>query len=453
MSLAPGTRIGSYEIVSPIGAGGMGEVYRARDTRLERTVAIKALPADKVADDERKRRFLAEARSASALNHPNIVAIYDLAAVDGAEFLVMEFVPGQPLDACIPRKGMRLNDALRYGIQIADALAAAHAVGIVHRDLKPGNVVVRPDGTVKLLDFGLAKLIEPDPWGDGQATGMVATAEGTIAGTVFYMSPEQAEARPLDGRSDIFSFGSVLYEMVTGQRPFVAASPMATLSAVLSAEPTPITQLAPHLPVELQRVIKRCLRKDPGRRFQTARDLKVALQELLEESDSGTLPVHDAPRPRRKVRWIVVTVIAGIVTAIALWLLTSDRRPPPIAMVESPLTAYDGFESDPAFSPDGNRVAFTWRREALGTADIYLRLIGAGQPVPLTTTPEQEASPVWSPDGQWIAFVRPRRGGATVLVMPSIGGGERRVAEVDFTLAGVFTPPTLRWTPDGSSCV
>ena len=428
----------------------MGEVYRAEDTRLGRSVAVKTLPTDKLADPERKRRFLDEARAASALNHPNIVVLHDIAHADGAEFLVMELVPGQPLADCIPRKGLRLNEALRYGIQIADALAAAHAAGIVHRDLKPGNVMVRPDGTVKLLDFGLAKLVEPGMPGATDATGTVATAtaQGTIAGTVAYMSPEQAEGRPLDGRSDIFSFGSVFYEMLTGQRAFAGPSPMSTLSAVLSAEPTPVTQVAPHLPGEIERVIRRCLRKDPGRRFQTAQDLKVALQELLEESDSGVLPSRQMPRATGKARWIAAALGTGIVSGLAVWLWMSGRQPPLPEMVELPLTAFDGFESEPAFSPDGIQVAFSWRREG-GAADIYVRLIGAGQPVQLTSTPEQEGSPVWSPDGRWIAFLRYGRGTTAVFVMPSIGGGERRVAEQPLSAAGMLGLPTLRWTPDG----
>ena len=450
MPLAPGTRLGPYQIQSSLGAGGMGEVYRAEDTRLGRSVAVKTLPADKLADEERKRRFLGEARAASALNHPNIVVLHDIAEADGAEFLVMELVPGQPLADCIPKKGLRLNEALRYGIQIADALAAAHAAGIVHRDLKPGNVMVRPDGTVKLLDFGLAKLVEPERPGEADATRTVATAsaQGTIAGTVPYMSPEQAEGKPLDGRSDIFSLGSVLYEMLTGQRPFAASSPMSTLSAVLTAEPTPLTQLAPHLPGEVERVVRRCLRKDPGRRFQTAQDLKVALQELLEESDSGMLPASQAPRPRGRARWIGAGFLTGVACVLAMWLWTRGRQQAFPAIVESPLTAYEGFEAEPAFSPDGIQVAFSWRREG-AAGDIYVRLIGAGQPVQLTNTPEQEGSPVWSPDGRWIAFLRYGRGTTTVLVMPSIGGGERRVAELPLVAGGMFGPPTLRWTPDG----
>ena len=455
MPLAAGTRLGPYEILSSLGAGGMGEVYRAEDTRLGRVVAIKTLPADKLADHERRRRFLDEARAASALNHPNIVVMHDIAESQGVEFLVMELVPGQPLSDCIPRKGLRLNEALRYGMQIADALAAAHAAGIVHRDLKPGNVMVRPDGTVKLLDFGLAKLVEPDAPNDAEATGTVATAtaQGTIAGTVAYMSPEQAEGRPLDGRSDLFSFGSVLYEMLTGQRAFAGASPMSTLSAVLSAEPKPVTELAPHLPGEIERVVRRCLRKDPGRRFQTAQDLKVALQELLEESDSGVLPSSQTPRSAGKARWAAAGLGIGIVSALAVWLWMGGRRPPPAALVEFPLTAFDGFESEPAFSPDGIQVAFSWLREGASTADIYVRLIGAGQPVQLTSTPEHDASPAWSPDGRWIAFLRLARGAATVMLMPSIGGGERRVAELALAPGGMLVAPTLRWTADGKEVV
>jgi tRNA A-37 threonylcarbamoyl transferase component Bud32 len=429
MGLAPGTRLGSYEIVSIIGAGGMGEVYRARDTRLERTVALKALPADKLGDEERKRRFLAEARAASALNHPNIVSIHDLAAAHGADFLVMEYVSGRTLEDAIPKKGLRLNEALRYATQIADALAAAHEAGIVHRDLKPGNIMVTPNGTIKLLDFGLAKLVERDAWRSGDATRTVATVDGTIAGTVSYMSPEQAEAKPLDGRSDIFSFGCVLYEMLTGHRAFQGESAMSTLSAVLRSEPKPVTLLAPDLPRDVERVIKRCLRKDPDRRFQTARDLKVALQELLDESASGILAAP-APTSNPNLRmWVGAGALILIVaTGLALWLGMQTRQPPGPAMVESQVTAYEGFERDPAFSPDGNQVAFVWNRDG-ANSDIYVRLIGAGQPVQLTNTPEPEFSPAWSPDGRWIAFLRGGLQNASLFVMPSIGGGERKVAE------------------------
>ena len=448
MSLAPGTRLGPYEIVSILGAGGMGEVYCARDTRLDRTVAVKALPAEMLADEGRKRRFLAEARAASALNHPNIVSIHDLAAANGADFLVMEYVSGKTLQDAIPRNGLRLNETLRYAIQIADALAAAHEAGIVHRDLKPGNVMVTPNGTIKLLDFGLAKLVERDAWRSGDATRTVATVEGTIAGTVSYMSPEQAESKPLDGRSDIFSFGCVLYEMLTGQRAFQGDSAMSTLSAVLRSEPKPVTQLAPDVPHDVERVIKRCLRKDPDRRFQTARDLKVALQELLDESASGIPAVPSVPVSKRSLRlWLAGALVLILTAVLALWLGMRMREQQAPIMLESQLTAYEGFESEPAFSPDGNQVAFVWNRDG-ANSDIYVRLIGAGQPVQLTSTPELESSPAWSPDGRWIAFLRSTspNANAALFVIPSIGGAEHKIAESG--TAGVIVG-TVRWSPHG----
>ncbi len=219
MALISGSKLGPYEIQSPLGSGGMGEVYRAIQSSLGRQVAIKVLPAEKVADPERKQRFVQEAKSASSLNHPNIITIYDIGQAEGIDFISMELVSGKALDRLIPRHGMRLNDALKYAVQIADALARAHAAGIVHRDLKPGNIMVNEDGLVKVLDFGLAKLTEAAPAGDDEATRTMrpTTEEGKIVGTVAYMSPEQAEGKKVDARSDIFSFGSVLYEMVTGE--------------------------------------------------------------------------------------------------------------------------------------------------------------------------------------------------------------------------------------------
>ena len=213
-----GQQLGSYQILSLLGAGGMGVVYKARDTRLKRSVAIKVLPADQVSDPERKRRFIQEARAASALNHPNIITIYDIGSEGGIDFIVMEYVAGKTLDQLIPRKGLRLNETLKLAIQMADALAKAHSAGIIHRDLKPTNVMVTDDGLVKVLDFGLAKLTEVENDEGGTRTTQLQTEEGTIVGTVSYMSPEQAEGKKVDARSDIFSFGSVLYEMVTGQK-------------------------------------------------------------------------------------------------------------------------------------------------------------------------------------------------------------------------------------------
>ena len=290
MVLGIGSRLAHYEIVAHLGAGGMGEVYKARDPRLNRMVAIKVLHADRVADPTRKQRFIQEAQAASALNHPNIVVIHDISSQDGVDFMVMECVEGKTLDALIPRQGMRLGDALKVAIQLADALTKAHAAGIIHRDLKPSNVMVSDSGHVKLLDFGLAKLTDETPLSEDDATRTkrLETEEGSIMGTTAYMSPEQAEGRKLDVRSDIFSFGSVLYEMVTGNRPFEGGTRMSILSAILKEEPKPLAGV----PADLEKIIRRCLRKDPARRFQHMDDLKVALEEVREDSESGRLPAQ-----------------------------------------------------------------------------------------------------------------------------------------------------------------
>ncbi len=282
--LAPGTQLGPYRVISLLGHGGMGEVYRAKDTRLGRDVALKFLLAGRLQDDERRRRFAQEARSASALNHPHIVTFYDLAEADGQQMLVLEYVSGKSLDKIIPRKGLPLKEALGYAIQIADALAAAHKAGIVHRDLKPSNIVMTETGSIKLLDFGLAKLTEPVQPRDGDSPApAVQTREGLILGTLSYMSPEQAEGKPVDARSDLFSFGCVLYEMITGQRAFAGDSVATTVSAILRDDPKPLTALRADVPDELDRIVRRCLRKDPSRRFQNASDLQVALVEVEEE--------------------------------------------------------------------------------------------------------------------------------------------------------------------------
>jgi serine/threonine protein kinase/tetratricopeptide (TPR) repeat protein len=295
-----GQTISHYRIIKKLGQGGMGVVYKARDTHLDRFVAIKVLPPEAVADPERKRRFVQEAKAASALNHPNIVTVHDIDQSDGIDFIAMEYIEGRTLDELIRRKGLKLSEALKYAVQIADALAKAHAAGIIHRDLKPGNVIVTSDGRAKVLDFGLAKLTEvaaasPD---EETRTDQQSTVTGMIIGTAGYMSPEQAEGRKVDARSDIFSFGSVLYEMLTGRRAFRGENPALTLAAVLRSQPQPLGPKAPH---DLEKVVERCLRKDPDRRYQTMADLKVALQDLKEESDSGKLAVPHAPsRPRSR---------------------------------------------------------------------------------------------------------------------------------------------------------
>jgi serine/threonine protein kinase len=324
-----GKSLRSYRIEAKLGAGGMGVVYKAVDSRLGRTAAIKILSTAALSA-ERERRFVQEAKAASSLNHPNIVTIYDIDTqdVDGKplQYIAMEYVAGETLDQLIGKKGLRIRDVLKYAIQIADALAAAHAAGIVHRDLKPSNVIVTPQGVVKILDFGLAKLTEAaeaDAYAETMhGEGSPLTEEGTILGTVAYMSPEQADGKKVDSRSDVFSFGSVVYEMATGQRAFSGGSKLSSLSAVLFKDPQPASQAVSDIPPELDRIIARCLKKDPERRWQTMADVKVALEELREELDSSNL-AHAIPTPaiRRTSRarvWTGLGVLAGVLLGVAL---------------------------------------------------------------------------------------------------------------------------------------
>jgi eukaryotic-like serine/threonine-protein kinase len=451
-----GRTVSHYEILEKLGEGGMGVVHKAFDTHLDRVVALKVLPPDKVADADRKRRFIQEAKAASALNHPNIITIYDIDSAGGIDFIAMEFVAGKTLDRLIPRHGLRLNEALKYAVQIADALAAAQKVGIVHRDLKPGNVMVTEQGLVKVLDFGLAKLTEPAAPGEDEATHTLkpTTEEGTIVGTVSYMSPEQAEGKKVDARSDIFSFGALLYEIVTGRRAFQGDSQLATLTAILREEPKPAGQVVEGLPRELERIIARCLRKSPERRFQAMPDMKVALEELKEESDSGTLGAVTVPQRRHhgRLAWtIALLAVVGVVGA-ALWFVRSTVKAPEPTLTAVPLTTYPGLQIEPDFSPDGNQVVFSWDGEKRDNRDIYVKLVGTGgPPLRLTTDPADDHSPRWSPDGRFIAFLRDlSQEKSAVLLIPALGGPERKVAEIFNADASFLPGPYLAWSPDGN---
>ncbi len=315
-----GKKLQHYEIVAKLGEGGMGVVYKARDARLDRFVALKVLPPEKTADPDRKRRFMQEARAASALNHPNIITIHDIGEAEGATFIAMECVEGRTLDQLIGPKGLNLDEVIKFALQIAGALAKAHAAGIVHRDLKPSNVMVTGDGLVKVLDFGLAKLSEPAAPVELAVTRTLApvTQEGVIAGTAAYMSPEQAEGKSVDARSDIFAFGALVYEMLTGRRAFQRGSQASTIAAVLLEQPEPVAGIMPDTPRDLEKIIARCLRKDPAQRFQGMADVQVALQELSEDFHSGTLVRAAPPRAGRRRTWIwaagalLVALAAGI---------------------------------------------------------------------------------------------------------------------------------------------
>ncbi len=411
MTLPAGTRVGPYETHSFLGAGGMGDVYEAIDTRLNRRVALKILPPALVADPERRQRFVQEAQFASALQHPNIVTIFDIGSADGTEYLAMELVRGRTLDAVIQGKGLRLADALRYAIQITDALAAAHAAGIVHRDLKPANIMVTDQGQIKILDFGLATLVDQGLVSGAEETRLleaVKTGAGTILGTVAYMSPEQAEGKKVDARSDLFSFGAILYEMLSGQRAFQGDSTPAMLAAVITLEPRPLASLAAGVPQGVERLVSRCLRKDLSRRAQHASDVKLTLEELREDSASAVLAPTSAPARHRRPGPAALTGAAVVVVALAAgaaWLWWPRAAPSPTSFSPTPLTALPGFEEYPSFSPDASQVAFEWMPEGSPRPDVYVQLVnGMGRRLRLASDGGSHGFPAWSPDGKWIAM-------------------------------------------------
>jgi len=429
-----GRTIAQYSIIEKLGEGGMGAVYKARDQRLDRFVALKILPADKMSDPERRLRFTQEAKSASALNHPNIVTIYDIGEADGVHFIAMEYVAGQTLDGLIGPKGLPLKDTLALAVQISDGLGKAHAAGIVHRDLKPSNIMVTPDGLAKILDFGLAKLAEKiEPSGGLAATMTMArkpiTEEGMIIGTVAYMSPEQAQGKPVDARSDIFSFGSVLYEMLTGRRAFEGETKASTMAAVIALDPASPSGISRLLPAEVERTAMRCLRKDPQRRWQNMSDLKVALQDLKEDSESGKLSaVVAAPAPAHRRPWLVIALAAVAVLAaggVTAWLLLKPAAAPPTARPER-ITFESRGAFLPAISPDGKLIAYSTDRD--GNFDVYVRQLIGEQTVPLTRDPAPDWFPCFSPDGSKIVFRSERDGGGLYLV-GALGGAERRIAD------------------------
>jgi eukaryotic-like serine/threonine-protein kinase len=452
-----GETLDRYKIESKLGEGGMGVVYKARDTQLDRVVAIKVLPHDKVADPDRKQRFIQEAKAASALNHPGIVTVHDIRSNAGIDFIVMEYAAGRTLDRIIPARGLGIPQAMRYGVQIADALAKAHEAGIIHRDLKPSNVIVTDDDRVKILDFGLAKLLDPveDAAAEARTRGAPLTEAGVVVGTAAYMSPEQAEGKKIDARSDIFSFGAVLYEMITGRRPFVGDSSLSVLAKILNEDPAAPSGILPSLPHEVERLILRCLRKDPARRYQTMADLKVALEDLAADTASGrlaqTFAVRVAPPPRR---WAWLALIPVVVAAAYFaWQAASRPRGNITQFRAVPLTTLRGVVRYPSFSPDGDHVAFTWTGPKQDNPDVYVQQIGVGSPLRLTTDPANDYSPVWSPDGRSIAFLRQQsdpRLSELRLIAP-LGGPERKLT--DIRPHGVFLRRvTMAWCPD-SRCI
>ena len=427
-----GRTIDRYRVVEKLGQGGMGVVYKARDTVLERFVALKVLPPDKSSDPDRRRRFLHEAQSASALNHPGIVAVYDVLTVDGEDVLVMELVDGETLEQLLARKRLALSEALGLSINIADALARAHAAGIVHRDLKPANVMVTSDG-VKILDFGLAKLVEApflDPEAPTVAPDETAlTGERVAIGTVGWMSPEQASGEAVDARSDIFAFGVLLYEMMTGKHPFRRRTTLETLAAICDEEPERPTSLVPALPPEAERAVLRCLKKDPARRWQSLSDLGAVLEDLKEDTESGRRVVAGSVPKRRGVPFgLVIAGTIVLVAAVVAALLLLPRERSASKPLELRRLTYDaGASMAPAISPDGNLIAFSSDRDGDGDFDIWVRHINQPEPTRLTDHPADDGYPNFSPDGSRIVFLSQRNGGG-IFVVNALGGGLRKIA-------------------------
>ena len=442
-----GQTIDRYRVVEKLGQGGMGVVYKAGDTLLGRFVALKALPPDSVADPERRHRFIDEAKAASALQHPGIVSVYDVVQADGQDFIVMELVTGETLEQRMGQRALPLSRGLRYAEQVADALARAHAAGIVHRDIKPSNVMLTEDDAAKILDFGLAKLAEAPFPGDDELTVSRGQAEqlsreGAIAGTLAYMSPEQAAGKPVDARTDIFSFGVLLYQMLTGRHPFLRGSSLETLSAIREGDPEAPTKVAPGLPPEAERAILRCLHKEPSRRWQSMADLSAVLRDLREDSESGRARGSAVPpAARRSGVWPWLTAGALVLAVAATAFLLSRRGPTPSGPLELSRLTYDaGFSSDPTISADGKLVAYDSDRSGEGHLDIWVQHVNEPHPARLTRHAADDWQPSISPDGSRIAF-RSERDGGGIYIVATLGGEERKVAD-----RGVLP----HFSPDGS---
>jgi Tol biopolymer transport system component len=432
--LTPGTQLGPYTLEALLGTGGMGVVYKGIDTRLHRSVAVKILPPDRFANPTPRQRFLQEACTASALQHPGIVTVFDIGTSGGIEYFVQEFVPGIPLDQVLSQGRLEPNIAIDYARQVAEALAAAHKAGIVHRDIKPANLMITPDNRVKVLDFGLATYQEIT---NQQEKRIALTQAGTILGTVGYMSPEQAEGYRVDARADVFSLGVVLYEMLSGRRPFDRPSRSATLQAIVH-EP------APPLNPEWDRILSKAMAKEPRGRYSDAADFAFDLERLVQHSHPHALTRarESEGKKRPTARTIsVALVLLGSGIFISVWLL---RRPETtsVPLTPMPLTAAQGWEQYAAFSPDGSQIVYSWKQTGKDSKPhLFVRMVDSGKPVQLTASPGSDYVPKWSPDGRSIAFVRATGQTTRLYSIAPVGGIERKLADGHFN-------GTIAWSPD-----
>jgi eukaryotic-like serine/threonine-protein kinase len=446
MTLAAGTRLGPYEVVSPVGAGGMGEVYRARDTRLERTVAVKVLPEHLSSSAEVRQRFEREARTISQISHPHICALYDVGNQDGVEYLVMEFLEGETLADRLLKGPLPADQILRYGIEIADALDKAHRQGIVHRDLKPGNVMLTKSG-VKLLDFGLAKAVAPGSPISGLSVlptqaGANLTQEGTILGTLQYMAPEQLEGKEADARTDIFAFGAVLYEMATGKKAFSGQSQASLIGAILHTDPPAISTLQPMTPPALDRVVKTCLAKDPEDRWQSAADVGKELKWIAEGASQAGVPATAVAGRRGREKLASSIAAIALLVAIALGVGYTRRAPKPLRLLRSTIELPEGenrsrLDSALELSPDGRLLALA-APGAGGKQPMYLRSLDGAAMQPLAGT-DGATYPFWSPDGKSIAFFADGK----LKRMEATGGAIQTICDAPQGRGGT-------WAPDGT---
>jgi eukaryotic-like serine/threonine-protein kinase len=431
MALTPGTKLGPYEVLSPLGAGGMGEVYKARDTRLDRTVAIKVLPDHLAATPDLKSRFEREARAVSSLNHPHICTLYDIGSQDNIDYLVMEHIEGETLASRLERGPLPTAEVLRYAAEIADALDKAHRQGLVHRDLKPGNVMLTKSGA-KLLDFGLARVTAgaapPGSSGSMPASILLSqtptmatplTGAGMIVGTFQYMAPEQLEGLEADARSDIWAFGATVYEMATGLKAFTGHSQASLIASILKEQPRPIAELQPLAPPGLDRVVQRCLAKDPDDRWQTARDLAHELKWIAQAGSQAGVAAPVAARRRNRERLLMAIAAAGVLGCAILGVLLVLGAPKPLEVVRfdirppSMITAQDA----PRISPDGRILAYT-AVDSLGISRVWLRNMSATKAEPLPGTEGIAYRPFWSPDSRYLGFLA---GGKLKKI--AVGGG------------------------------
>jgi serine/threonine protein kinase len=444
MPLASGIRLGPYEIESPLGAGGMGEVYKARDTRLSRIVAIKILPATLAADAAFRDRFEREAKTIASLTHPHICTLHDVGSQDGVDYLVMEYLEGETLAARLERSALQPAEAYRIAIEIADALDQAHRANIVHRDLKPGNVMLTKQGA-KLLDFGLAKASTAVGAGAGLSmlptTPPGLTAEGTILGTFQYMAPEQLEGKEADARTDIFAYGAVLYEMLTGRKAFGGKSHASLISSIMSSQPLPVSALQTLSPAALDQLIARCLAKDPDDRWQSARDVKGQLAWIagLAPSDAGSS--GPAQRSRERIAWAIAAVaLVALLGAIAM---LAARRTPAVPLEASQFAILPpekaNFSPDPnaqAIAPDGRQLVFA-ASGVDGASLLWVRAFDSLTARPLPGT-EDGTAPFWSPDGRSIGFFA--RG--KLQKIDVAGGPPQTLADAPYPFGGT-------WNRDG----